>query len=258
MKSDPFTVSCPSCGTEYPVDPGKVPVEGVHAICSTCLRVFAVRRPTTNGSAGPAPIEVAEGARAERVAAVEAETPAFEDLSSLASEALAELEAEAEPAREAVLEADPEAVLEAPEADRETKPEDAPDLETEPSKEPAPFEDLSSLASEALAGPDEPTEEAAGGAVIGALSLGASRFGARDPHDRARRLARVLVSDIIAYYPSRYRDSQSRGTLRADFEQEVAKSWKEYVDQVGSELADSTPFFTEALNEILAKGEDIF
>jgi hypothetical protein len=66
------------------------------------------------------------------------------------------------------------------------------------------------------------------------------------------------VSDIIAYYPSRYRDSLSRGTLKGDFEEEVAKSWKEYVDQVGSDLAKSTSFFTEALNEILAKGEDIF
>jgi len=203
--------------------------------------------------------EVAEGTSPERVAAVEAETPAFEDLSSLASEALAELEAETD--REAQLEADREAELEAaPEAHLETNLEDATalELEVEPPNEPAPFEDLSSLASEALAGPDEPTEEASGGAVTGALSLGASRFGARDPHDRARRLARVLVSDIIAYYPSRYRDSLSRGTLKGDFEEEVAKSWKEYVDQVGSELADSTPFFTEALNEILAKGEDIF
>jgi len=154
-------------------------MEGVHVICSTCLRVFPVERPGANGSA--------------------------------------------------------ESTLEAP-----------------------AFEDLSSLASDALSDPDEEHGDAAEGPVTGALSLGASRFGARDPHDRARRLARVLASDIIAYYPGRYRESLSHGTLKEDFEAEVAKSWQEYVDQVGSELAESTPYFNEALNEILAKGGDVF
>ncbi len=36
------------------------------------------------------------------------------------------------------------------------------------------------------------------------------------------------------------------------------KSWEEYVAQVGDDLAKSTPFFRDALNEILAKGEKIF
>ena len=36
------------------------------------------------------------------------------------------------------------------------------------------------------------------------------------------------------------------------------KSWNEYVEQVGEEIANSTDFFNDALNEILAKGEKIF
>ena len=35
-------------------------------------------------------------------------------------------------------------------------------------------------------------------------------------------------------------------------------SWDEYVDQVGKAMAESTPFFQEALNEILADGQPIF
>ena len=41
-------------------------------------------------------------------------------------------------------------------------------------------------------------------------------------------------------------------------EPEIQKSWDEYVEQVGDEIANGTPFFTEALNEILARGQDIF
>ena len=47
-------------------------------------------------------------------------------------------------------------------------------------------------------------------------------------------------------------------TLRAEFREEIRKSWEEYVEQVGIELAKSTPFFRDALNEILAKGQKVF
>jgi hypothetical protein len=36
------------------------------------------------------------------------------------------------------------------------------------------------------------------------------------------------------------------------------KSWEEYVAQVGLELAKSTPHFRTALNDILAKGQQVF
>jgi predicted Zn finger-like uncharacterized protein len=37
-----YTVQCPSCATEFPVDPDKVPREGVNARCSSCAEVFFV------------------------------------------------------------------------------------------------------------------------------------------------------------------------------------------------------------------------
>ena len=40
-----YTVSCPSCSTSFPVDPTKVPEEGVLAQCSMCTEVFEVTRP---------------------------------------------------------------------------------------------------------------------------------------------------------------------------------------------------------------------
>ena len=83
-------------------------------------------------------------------------------------------------------------------------------------------------------------------------------FLAQDPTARARRLARALVSDIVVYNPAKRRDGLRDGSLRVLFAEEIRKSWEEYVDQVGQDLAESTPYFTEALNEILADGQRIF
>ena len=47
-----ITVSCPSCDTSFPVDPAKVPLEGVRAQCSVCPEIFDVDRP--NGATAEA------------------------------------------------------------------------------------------------------------------------------------------------------------------------------------------------------------
>ena len=85
-------------------------------------------------------------------------------------------------------------------------------------------------------------------------------FGKRDPMDKARRLARVLVSDMVMYNSERHQVALSRGTLAEDFQEEIDKSWKEYVDQIGSEIAEGEGrhFWSQALNDILAKGAKVF
>ncbi len=176
-----FRVECPSCLSEFPVDPAKVPLGEVAARCSACGRVFSVVVPPSRRSGD------AKGAE---------DATSFEDLRGLASEA------EAQGAK------------------------------------------LGTEGENTLAGKT--------------LSEGADRFGRRSPEDRAKHLARVLVSDIIAYSPEKHLDSLEAGTLKEDFEDEVAQSWQEYVDQVGIDLAESSPYFNEALNEILGKGRRIF
>ena len=86
----------------------------------------------------------------------------------------------------------------------------------------------------------------------------APHFGVADPHGKARRLARALVSDIVVYHPERRERAMAAGTLRQEFRDEVRKSWDEYVAQVGDPLARGTPYFREALNEILAGGNAVF
>ncbi len=83
-------------------------------------------------------------------------------------------------------------------------------------------------------------------------------FLAQDPKQKARRLARALVSDMIVYQPDKRQQALRAGNLKDAFEEEIKKSWQEYVEQVGDEMANSTPFFNEALNDILAGGQKIF
>jgi hypothetical protein len=83
-------------------------------------------------------------------------------------------------------------------------------------------------------------------------------FLSKDPNQRAKRLARALVSDIITYHPAKHAEGLRDGTLKQLFREEIKKSFEEYIAQVGQQLAESTTYFQEALNEVLGGGKKIF
>ena len=83
-------------------------------------------------------------------------------------------------------------------------------------------------------------------------------FLSNDPNVKAKRLARALVSDIVAYFPDKHREGLRNGTLRELFREEIKKSYEEYVDQMTREFAESTTHFQDALNDVLAGGKRIF
>ncbi len=83
-------------------------------------------------------------------------------------------------------------------------------------------------------------------------------FLANDPSQKARRLARALVSDLVVYQPQKREEGLRAGTLKELFRDEIRKSWEEYVAQVGAPLAQSTTHFQDALNDVLAGGRKIF
>ena len=94
--------------------------------------------------------------------------------------------------------------------------------------------------------------------VASAPSTKRPSFRNQDPAARAQRLARALVSDIVAYNKERLQQATGAAALRSEFRDEIRKSWEEYVEQVGLDTAKGTPYFRDALNEILAKGAKIF
>jgi hypothetical protein len=83
-------------------------------------------------------------------------------------------------------------------------------------------------------------------------------FLSQDPSQKARRLARALISDMVVYHPAKRREGLRDGNLKALFDEEIKKSWEEYLDQVGRDIAEGTGHFRDALNEILADGRQIF
>ncbi len=57
----------------------------------------------------------------------------------------------------------------------------------------------------------------------------------------------------MVYYPAKRAEGLRDGTLKLLFEEDIRKCWEEYSEQVGMEMATSTRFFIEALNEITDK-----
>jgi predicted Zn finger-like uncharacterized protein len=123
-----------------------------------------------------------------------------------------------------------------------------------PAPKPAP---APTAAPAAPAPAPQPAPQTAPAAAAPARS-GGFGFGSNDPTAKARRLARALVSDIVTYHPERRDAALADGTLKREFMEEIKKSWEEYVGQVGAETARGTPHFRDALNEILAKGQNLF
>jgi capsid protein len=66
------------------------------------------------------------------------------------------------------------------------------------------------------------------------------------------------VSDLVAYHPEKREEALRAGTLKETFRDDIRKSWQEYVEQVGAPVAENTPHFQEALNDILAGGRRVF
>jgi hypothetical protein len=98
--------------------------------------------------------------------------------------------------------------------------------------------------------------------VTGAAPATARRplnpFLSNDPNQKARRLARALVSDMVAYHPQKREEGIRTNAVKQLFRDEIKKSYEEYVEQVGREFAESTTHFQDALNEILAGGKRVF
>lgn len=71
-------------------------------------------------------------------------------------------------------------------------------------------------------------------------------------------LARALVSDILVYNRDLRDTALREGNLLEALGGEIKKSWELYKEKVTPEVANSTSHFRDALNEILAEGQDLF
>lgn len=223
-----MNIRCPNCKTLYRVDPARVPARAGRARCVRCTEVFPIADAAANVS--PPTVSAAQPIEASVSDALGSARPA--EMATVAGA----MHPEASPVQ-----------VEGP--------------------APAPMQmsapgPIESSVSAPMAAPAPATEEARMQAPItppaSASTPGVHFFGPQDPNQRARHLARALVSDIVAYYPDRLERSRAAGTLREEFREEILKSWEEYALQVGADFARETDHFQTALNDILARGEQVF
>lgn len=232
-----MTVSCPDCRSVFRVDPAKVPATGVRARCSVCGGVIAIAGGTlpvsvTPGSLGA--IASPAGPRPARPTPQRAPTPAA---------------AAAQPVAPPMM--TPPAPVRLPVSTPAYAGTATPT--PTPSARPVTVPSATPVAVAAQA-PAPSTGTTATATPRRAINP----FLNADPGQRARRLARALVSDLVAYHPQKREEGLRDGTLRQLFREDIKKSYEEYVEQVGREVAEGSPHFQDALNEILAGGRRLF
>lgn len=240
-----MNVRCPTCETIYRVDPAKVPERGVKARCAVCSAIIPVSRSVAGA-------ETAAAAGLGR-----ASSPAVPPPPPRPSIGIAPKPPGA-----------PAGAPGAPPPRRPTPQPTRPPVAPRPSApvfRPAPPTAAGTGSAPGARPPGVPPAAPKGAAgqptsrtAPGAGAAHVNPFLAQDPKQKARRLARALVSDMIVYQPEKRQKALKEGNLKEAFAEEIKKSWEEYVLQVGEELANSTTYFTDALNEILAGGQKIF
>ena len=229
-----MNVTCPQCATVFRVDPAKVPERGVRARCSVCAGLIAVRRPAVASPALPR----------ESAPAIAAPVPPPMPMPSPPPPPAPVFEAAPPPLPFQTTAVWPTSIASSDVAEAPIPPLSPPSV---------PFDVLpkDSAMPPAPPPPLAPMPPAAGNRFN-------NPFLQQDPSTRARRLARALVSDLVVYHPEKRQRGLADGNLKDLFAEEIRKSWEEYVEQIGEDVASTTPYFTEALNEILAEGRALF
>ena len=289
-----MNVSCPDCRSIFRVDPAKVPPTGVRARCSVCSGVISIPAPTgqntppSGSERSVSPSNEQGGTRSTPAAqsgwdpAPYAPAPSTQRPTAPPPSRSVETPASERPRPDAVDRGTASATA-TPPSPASVLPEFTPPPPLPPFR-PAGAQPFSAPAASPFPAPAAPpfVPSAARSAtpprpattpprppVVPSSSPspagsdgGARRplnpFLSKDPNQRAKRLARALVSDIITYHPAKHAEGLRDGTLKQLFREEIKKSFEEYIAQVGQQLAESTTYFQEALNEVLGAGKKIF
>lgn len=241
-----MNVACPTCATTYRIDPAKIPPAGVRARCQVCAAVFPI---STNG--------VAPSPRPSTMAGAPTQRPAIPAGLRPSAAVQAPVAPPAAPPRPAAPPAPPVAApTPAPKPPVAPPAPPAPPVAAPVAPKPVPPPAPPVAAPAPAPTPPPPASKPAAPAAPAGRPL--NPFLANDPATKARRLARALVSDLVVYNTARRDAALKNGNLKEEFAEEVKKSFEEYELQVGKELASSTTYFNDALNEILAGGQKVY
>lgn len=218
--------TCTNCQARYQLENEKIPARMIQVRCPGCQSVFSL-----------------DGSLAQVEEAAPLVTNDFEPPVAV----------ETPPAPEP---AAPEPVAPAP---------PTPVVAAEP---PSPYEQPAAVVEPAVAtsfpGESTPVVETAPAPVTAAAGVATLDEPAPATGSKRRRrckeemMARALVSDILVYNRETRDTALAEGNLLEALGGEIKKSWELYKEKVTPEVANSSTYFREALNEILADGDQLF
>jgi predicted Zn finger-like uncharacterized protein len=270
-----MNVACPQCRTVFRIDPAKVAGAAVRARCSVCSGIIPVSASVAWGEDFPDQLIAKPVSSRGLTAAAAAPAPPSVTMPTPRSAPAARQEAKARPSQPRD---EPFQALRAEAPARATPSFDTPTFPAATLRPPTPVftppVSSSSPTPSAVATStttpardvtprrstpfSTPGQGAAAHPAVQPARRVPNPFLSNDPNQKARRLARALVSDMVAYNPQKREEGVRNGTLKPLFRDEIKKSYEEYVEQVGREFADATSHFQDALNEILAQGKRVF
>jgi hypothetical protein len=76
-----------------------------------------------------------------------------------------------------------------------------------------------------------------------------------DPHERAQRLARIIVGEIVLYHKDRIVEAIKNDTLFESLERELEEGRRYYEKNVDPSVCAQTDYFDRAVVDILVKGQ---
>ncbi|MFN3476664.1 MAG: hypothetical protein ACK4Z6_03805 [Candidatus Methylomirabilales bacterium] len=77
----------------------------------------------------------------------------------------------------------------------------------------------------------------------------------QDPHERAKRLARLIIADIVLYNQEKIVEGIKNDTLFELLKEDIEIGRKYYEKNVDPAVVEKTNYFNQALVDILVKGK---
>jgi len=219
--------TCTECQARYQLDSEKIPPRVIKVRCPSCKGVFSLDGSQARKEAerAPEPSVAVQDEYQEHTGSPAVEKPVVAAEKSVVEKPVVEAPAAREPVAEKPVMDEPVAHV------PPTSAAPAPSPVAVPASEPATE----------VAVMDPPAERST-----------------RRRRSKEEMLARALVSDIMVYNRDLYDRSKAEGNLLEALGTEIKKSWELYKEKVTPEVANSTNHFRDALNEILADGENLF
>lgn len=76
-----------------------------------------------------------------------------------------------------------------------------------------------------------------------------------DPHERAQRLARIIMGEIVLYHKDKIVEAIKNDTLFEALERELEEGRRYYEKNVDATVYAETDYFDRAVVDILIKGQ---